>query len=300
MSAERWFEFGPLWVHVREWAPDTSRAGSPVVLVHGLGGSTLNWELVAPALADMFGTRVIALDLPGFGRTRAPDHPATFELHRSVVTHLLESTGPAIVFGNSMGGSLATSIAAHRAELIDALVLVNAAYPRPVGSLDAMSRTVKFAALTLPKVAIPVVHARAARLGPERLVDTTLAAVLDDPTRMDPDLRARHVDLAEQRRDYPEAARAYAHSGGTLFRYIVTEMRADLAAIHAPTLVIHGRRDRLVPVSFARSVARRRSDWHYVEFADCGHAPQIEIPGRFLDVVTRWVDRELRGPAGPA
>ena len=77
-------------------------------------------------------------------------------------------------------------------------------------------------------------------------------------------------------------------------------MRQDLDAVRAPTLVLHGRRDRLVPVSFARAAARRRDDWRYVELADCGHAPQLELPARFVDVVSRWAERELRDPATPA
>ena len=61
--------------------------------------------------------------------------------------------------------------------------------------------------------------------------------------------------------------------------------------------MLHGRRDRLVPVSFARAVAERRDDWRYVELADCGHAPQLELPARFVDIVSRWADRDVPDPA---
>ena len=295
---ERWFDADGIWVHTVAWEPDTPTPGAPpVLLVHGLGGSTVNWELVGAALSERLGTVVTALDLPGFGRTRTPDRPASFEAHRHVVTTFLRERGPAIVAGNSMGGSISVSLAARHPELMRGLVLVDAAYPRPGRNFDQLTRTAKFATLALPRVATPVINARARRLGSEGLVDATLRFVLAEPDRLDPSVRARLVALASERREYPEAAGAYAQSGGTLFRYIVSRMRVDLDQITVPTMVMHGRQDRLVPVSFARAVASRRSDWQYVELAECGHAPQLESPARFVDLVSTWNDHRLRDPA---
>lgn len=295
---ERWFDADGRWVHTVDWHPATQDADAPpLVLVHGLGGSTVNWELVGAALSERMQTRVTALDLPGFGRTRNEHGPAGFEAHRRVVTALLKERGPAIIAGNSMGGAISVSLATRHPELVLGLVLVNAAYPRPNGNLDQLARTVKFATLTFPRAATPIVNARARRLGPDGLVDATLLAVLAEPELLDATVRDRLIALADERRQYPEAAGAYAQSGGTLFRYLVTRMRADLDALTVPTMVMHGRRDRLVPVSFARAVARRRPEWKYVELADCGHAPQLESPTRFVDLVSAWTDRELRDPA---
>ncbi len=249
---------------------------SPVLLVHGLGASTLSWELVAAELATTLRRRVTAIDLPGFGRTRCLDRAADFATHRSVISAYLDERGPALVMGNSMGGALAASVAAARPELVGGLVLVDAAYPRPGRNLEQLTRTLRFAALTVPRVAAPLLGARSRRLGPERLVDATIQFVLAEPDRLDRSLRQRLVALATERHHYPEAATAYAQSGGSLFRHLLSDMRGDLDAIAAPTLVLHGRRDQLVPVAYARAVAERRTDWRYVELADCGHAPQLE------------------------
>lgn len=298
---DRWFAVEDLKVHAVEWTPNGTHPDVPaLLLVHGLGASTVGWEPVAQPLADAVGAPVTAIDLPGFGGTRCPDVPTDMDLHARVLAAVLAETGPAVVVGNSMGGSVAVAVAAQDPAPFTGLVLVNAALPRPVGSFDAMARTAKFAALLAPRIATPVVQARAMRLGPERLVDVTLAAVYADPERIDPAVRDRYVAQATERYDFPEAAPAYAVSGGSLFRYLITGMRDDLATVHVPTLLVHGRQDRLVPVSFARALARRRHDWRYVEFADAGHAPQLEVPGRFVDVVTRWVGRDLPGPAAPA
>jgi pimeloyl-ACP methyl ester carboxylesterase len=296
--SELWFDLAGFWVHGTRWEPTVRHdEQDPVLLVHGLGASTLSWDRVGQALSDDLGTTVTAVDLPGFGRTRSPDRRASFDTHRAVVRGALEHLGPAIVAGNSMGGAISTSVAATDPDLVRGLVLVNAAYPRPSRNFDHLTRTAKFAALTAGRVATPLVAARARRLGPERLVDATLAFVIAEPDRLDPELRERLVALAVERRHHPEAARSYAESGGSLFRYLAGGMRDDLAAVTSPTLVLHGRRDRLVPVSFARHVAETRSDWRYVEFADCGHAPQMELPERFVATVSRWAEQELRGRA---
>ncbi len=295
---QRWFDCDGRFVHTVDWEPETvDPSAAPVLLIHGLGGSTISWELVGQDLSNRLRARVTALDLPGFGQTRCPEQPTGFEAHRHVVKTLLTERGPAIVAGNSMGGAITVSLAQRHPDLVRAMVLVNAAYPRPSGNFDQLTRTAKFAALTFPKAATPLVSARARRLGPVGLVDATMLFVLADPQRLDGDLRDRLIELASLRQSYPEAAVAYAQSGGTLFRYLAFRMRSDLDTVAVPTLVMHGTRDRLVPVSFARAVAQRRSDWTYHELHDCGHAPQLEWPARFVDVVSGWTEQTLRDPA---
>lgn len=290
---ERWVDCDGCWVHTVDWEPAVVRSGAdPVVLVHGLGGSTVNWDLVGSALATALGTRVTALDLPGFGRTRAHDRPASFRVHRELLVQFLAGREPGVVVGNSMGGALGVAVAASNPELVARLVLVNAAFPRPRGNTEQLARTAKFAALLMPIVATPVVRTRAQALGPEGLVDATLRMVLARPDALDPAVRRRLVALAAERMEHPEAAPAYAQSGGTLFRYLVSGMTRDLAEVRCPTLVMHGERDRLVPVGFARAVARRRADWRYVELADVGHAPQLEVPEALVQAVTGWLDAE--------
>src|SRR6476646_2185149 len=137
---ERWFDADGRWVHTVDWEPAEARPdATPVVLVHGLGASTVSWELVGRDLADRLGARVTALDLPGFGRSRA-ERPATMSSHRAAVTALLRAQGPAIVIGNSMGGATSVGVAARHPDLVHALVLVNAAFPRPGANLDQLAR----------------------------------------------------------------------------------------------------------------------------------------------------------------
>lgn len=304
---ERWVDCDGLWVHTVDWEPEpaaTRPDRPPVVLVHGLGGSTVSWELVGPALAARLGARVTAIDLPGFGRTRCEDRPPSFRVHAQLLAAFLEPRGAAVLMGNSMGGALGVALAASRPELVHALVLVNAALPRPRGNLEQLMRTMRFAALLAPRAATPVVRARARALGPEGLVDSTLRFVLAHPEALDPEIRTHLVALATERHQYPESATAYTQSGGSLFRYLVGPMRRDLAAVHRPTLILHGRRDQLVPVGFARALAHQRGDWPFVELEGCGHVPQLEQPDRFVGTVCGWLERAglsgARDRAAPA
>jgi pimeloyl-ACP methyl ester carboxylesterase len=301
---QRWVDCDGLLVHTVEWSaahargsePGSGEDVEPLLLVHGLGGSTVSWELVGGELADRLGTTVTAVDLPGFGRTRPEGRPASFPTHLALLTAYLDRAGPAVVVGNSMGGALGIALAASRPELVDGLVLVNAAFPRPRANLEQLARSMRFAALMFPRAVTPIVRRRANVLGAEGLGDSTLAVVLAEPAALDPALRDRLVALARERGGYPEVAPAYAQSGGTLFRYLAGPMRRDIGAVHCPTMMVHGRRDQLVPVTFARAVAHRRPDWLYEELGRCGHAPQLEQPDRLVTLVGDWLDPLARRP----
>ena len=290
MMQERWVDCDGIWVHTIEWVPeDVFPNASPVLLVHGLGGSTVNWDLVGASIATTLGTRVTAIDLPGFGRTRVHDRPSSFRVHRQLLACLLMEHGPATIIGNSMGGALGVAVAATHPELVSNLVLLNAAFPRPRGNTNQLALSVKLAALLAPSLATPIIRSRAHALGPQGLVDSSLNFLLAKPGELDPEVRRSLIALAAERMEHHEAAPSYAHSGGTLLRYLVTKMGSDLASVRCPTLVIHGELDRLVPVSFARAVAYRRKDWRYVELGNVGHVPQLEAPDEVVMLVADWL-----------
>ena len=188
-----------------------------------------------------------------------------------------------------MGGALAVGLAARRPELVSALVLVNPAVPRPQRTARNVVRAARLAALSVPRFGGPIMEGRARALGPERLVDQTLRVVMNRSDRIDPGVRAEMVRQAGERVGYPESSRAYAEAAGSLFRYLAQPMRDDLEAVHAPTLLVHGTQDRLVPVAFARAVAAHRPDWQLEVYDDCGHVPMLEHPRRFVDTVVAWL-----------
>ncbi len=129
-ARERWVDVDGLWVHTADWEPSVLDPDAPpVLLVHGLGGNTVNWELVGQGLADELGRVVTAIDLPGFGRTRSDTRAPVFPLYLELLVDFLGGRKPALVMGNSMGGSLGVALAANHPDLVTGLVLVNPALP---------------------------------------------------------------------------------------------------------------------------------------------------------------------------
>src|ERR1700693_5641638 len=100
---------------------DFGGTGDGLLLVHGLGGSHLNWLSVAPQLATHH--RVYALDLPGFGRSPLAGRRSTIAANVDLLTRSITrlSREPIVLMGNSMGGLLAIGAAARHPSLVDAL-----------------------------------------------------------------------------------------------------------------------------------------------------------------------------------
>jgi pimeloyl-ACP methyl ester carboxylesterase len=287
-------------VHAVEWVPSSAtlhdpRADRQVLLVHGLGANTLSWEPVGQPLADRLDATVTAIDLVGFGRTRAPERSATVATNRAVVAAVLEQRGPAVLIGNSMGGAIGIGLTARRPELVEGLVLVNAAVPHPSPGVADWIRIAWMAPVMVPTLGRQFIGRRARYLGPERLVDSSVALSLSDPSRLDPDLRRRLIALAAERYAYPEAPGAYVDAARSLFLYLARGINADLvaAASARSTLLVHGALDRLVPLVAARGAAARHDAIDLEVLEGIGHAPQLEDPGRVVDVVAGWMDARM-------
>ncbi|MET9931061.1 alpha/beta fold hydrolase, partial [Streptomyces sp. NPDC006324] len=126
------------------------RPGLPSALyVHGLGGSSQNWSALMPLLADLVDGE--AVDLPGFGVSPPPaDGNYSVTGHARAVIRLLDSErrGPVHLFGNSLGGAVATRVAAVRPDLVRTLTLISPALPE----LRAQRSAWPTALLALPGV----------------------------------------------------------------------------------------------------------------------------------------------------
>jgi pimeloyl-ACP methyl ester carboxylesterase len=286
-----------LRVHAVEWeSPGAAATGRRVLLVHGLGANTISWTPVAQLLADRLGAHVTAIDLVGFGRTRALDREASIATNRVLVEALLDETGPAVVVGNSMGAVIGTGVAARRPELVGALVLVNPALPWGRVGPAAWWRLARLAPLMMPSLGRRAVAARARLIGPERLVDLTLEMCVTDRSRIDPGVRQRLVRLAAERYAYPEAAGAYADAARSLLRELAggsADRDLARASTLVPTLLVHGEDDRLVCADLAHAAALRHPGLDLEVLRGVGHAPQLEVPERLVEVVTAWLDARM-------
>jgi pimeloyl-ACP methyl ester carboxylesterase len=267
-------------------------AGSPtIVLVHGLGGSHVNWLAVAPRLAER--ARVLVPDLAGHGQTPLAGRSASVQANARLLDRfvLALAPGPVILVGNSMGGLVSMVETALHPSRVAGLVLVDPSLPITRRSRVDPDIARSFAAYAVPGVGERFLRSRRAQLGPEGLVTDTLRYCTVDPSRVPADVIAASVALAQERAAMPWADPAFLEAARSLLRLHAT--RASVKLIRklppVPTLLIHGARDRLVPLDSAVQVSRLRPDWRFEVLDDIGHVPQLEAPEVFADLVESWL-----------
>ena len=264
--------------------------GTPIVCIHGLGGSYQNWLAVGPLLAR--GHRVLALDLAGFGLTPPAGRSSHVRAHRRLVSAFIrEVVGkPVILMGNSMGGLISLLQAEAEPASVRGLVLVNPAVPIKGVRFEAV--IVKdFLAYLLPGVGERVLRTRSRRLTPAEQVARTMGIVAVDPGRMDPAIMAQAEELALRRRQFDWVVPAFLESARSLLRMNANTLahRRRLAAITAPALIVHGLHDRLVSVAAVEELVRLRPDWQLNVLDDVGHVPQLEAPEDVVDIIQSWL-----------
>jgi pimeloyl-ACP methyl ester carboxylesterase len=289
----RWIDLG-CRVHYREWPGPA--AGPTFVCVHGLGGSLLNWALVAPGLARH--GRVVALDLAGFGLTDPNGRGTGVGSNRILLDAFSRQLdlGQVTLVGNSMGGMVSLVQAAHAPRTVQRLILVDAVFPRVRSRRGQPSPRVAamFALYASPRLGEWLMSSRARRLGAEGLVRETLRICTVDPSAIDPRLVAALVEQVDRRMAFHHSNRAFLEAARSIFRAQVSpgRFRELVRRVRQPALVIHGAQDKLVPLAAARDAVAQHDNWNLVTFNDLGHIPMMEAPSRWLDAVERWLGGE--------
>ena len=263
-------------VHYRDEGPRGDPL--PIVLLHGTSASLHTWEGWVKALRGQ--RRVISLDLPAFGLTGPFTGPYAGQTYTGAnyarfVLDVLDrlDVHRFVVAGNSLGGEVAWRIAAAVPQRVAQLVLVDAAgYP-----IDAAN-----VPLGWQIARVPVLGHVAEHLLPRSLVAQGLHAVYGDPAKITEPLVDRYFELTL--RDGNRAAlvqRAQQWTPG--------EGVARVIGVVAPTLVLWGGRDRLIPPALAQRFAADIPGARVVVFDDLGHVPQEEDPARTVAAVKAFL-----------
>ena len=156
------------------------------------------------------------------------------------------------------------------------------------------------AALTVPGLAEILLDRRVRVLGPEGLVHETLAIVCADPSRVPPEVVEAHVRLMREReRLGRQAGRAFLQASRSIgLRMADPRFWTQVAKVRAPTLVVHGSLDALIPLAAARELARRRPDWTLEVLEGVGHVPMMETPELFMSALNAWSTYRIPGEPG--
>jgi pimeloyl-ACP methyl ester carboxylesterase len=266
--------------------------GPTVVLVHGYGDTADGWRRVVPSLLQ--NHRVVAVDVPPFGRSGQPRAPKLLDFYRDFFPDLLEKLEieRATVIGHSLGGAIALHLTLERPELVERLGLV-----APAGLGDAPPwwwhalAGYEHAWKRLLAVPSPFTEALI-RQGMTRFLDWRL---FHDHRQMRETID-HLVNMHAAPRDFDRLLAA----GRCCIESYTGTLLADSSAIGVPKWMVWGRHDGLVPAQHAAAYARLHPDAHVHVFEHCGHYPHIELPSRFNRLLHEWIEQSAQPVAVPA
>jgi pimeloyl-ACP methyl ester carboxylesterase len=275
---QRWVTVGGRAMNVIDIGPEDP-VGT-IVWIHGLSGSWQNWLENLPAFARTH--RNIAMDLPGFGASAMPAGKISISGYAAAVDELLRTLGvdEAVVVGNSMGGFIGAELAISFATWVQKLVLVSAAGL----SIEHQRNETVLRGLRVVRNVLTMgtgwlaskSDVLASRPRSRRAMFNIVAS---HPERLPAPLVAEQlrgsgkpgfIDALDALTDYP--------------------IRDRLGSIAAPTLVVWGEDDPLVPVRDAWEFGELIPSSRVVVYEDTGHVAMLERPDAFNALVAEFLE----------
>ncbi len=239
------------------------------LLLHGLGGSIDSWRKNIGEISRSF--RVIVLDLPGFGKSDKPRMNYTIKFYREFVFQFLKSLeiNKTSIIGSSLGGHIAAEVALAHPHVVEKLVLIS-----PAGALPF-----SFNGTAALEGYIKVIYAKSVQQ-----VRQALFAV-DDKSNDDEDDNT-YAQLVFQNISMPGAKDAFlsALKGSAQ----APRLNSRLNRIQAPTLLLWGKDDIVIPVRFIPPFIKMKK-CRIILLESCGHRPYVEKPQLFNKVVTDFL-----------
>ena len=260
-----------LQVHLRDEGPRDDP--TPILLLHGTGASLHTWDGWARRLTR--DRRVVRFDLPGFGLTGpTPDGVYTIERYVETVIAVADELGIErfVLAGNSLGGYAAWATAVLHPDRVERLILVDAAgYPFQSQSVPLAFRIAR----------MPVLGRMLGQVLPRSVVERSVRDVYGDPSKVTPALVDRYFDLATRAGNRAALVARFEQTQPGQLAGWVPELRL-------PTLILWGRKDRLIPLENGERFTREIPGSRLIVFDDLGHVPQEEDPERTVAPVLQF------------
>lgn len=256
---------------------DSGPKDAPVLLLlHGFGSSLQTWDLWAEKLETQY--RVIRLDLPGFGLTGpSPLHDYSERSDVATLTHFVDKLGVSTfsIIGHSMGGKMAWGLAAAEPDRVKSLVLM-----APDGFPEAKDIGTK-------PYAVPAIMGMIKFCLPKNLVRKSIEPAFFDSNALSDRLVDRYYDMLRA----PGVRNAILERAN---QTIYTDPVPRLKKITAPTLLIWGQQDLMIPSSNAQSYANVLLSSKTVLIPNLGHLLQEERPEIALEHVEDFLNSTLK------
>jgi pimeloyl-ACP methyl ester carboxylesterase len=274
-AASQFIDLGNgITAHVRDQG---KRDGRTLVLIHGSNASLHTWE---PWIKRLGGeNRIVTLDLPGHGLTGANpkgdyDYPAFVDVVDRVMAKL--GVKHAVIGGNSMGGGVTWMYALAHPEKVDGLILVDAA--------GAPAWQAKKVPIGFRLARMPIINNLMLYITPRSVFESSLHGSVSVQSIVTPEAVDRYWELNR----YP------GNRAGTLARFAMVHNnhpanKEQLAQIKAPTLILWGEEDSLIPAGSAKWFAEALPGAVAIIYPRVGHLPMEEAPDRSATDVKAWL-----------
>jgi 2-hydroxy-6-oxonona-2,4-dienedioate hydrolase len=256
-------------VHGHKIAYYEAGNGSVVILIHGLGADSRHWAANIDALSQNF--RVVALDQIGYGQSDKPVLRYTVENFVDYLHGFLEAAKipKASLVGNSLGGWVALDFAIRHPQMVEKLVLVDAAGLRPTE------------ALKMPKGGAQPLSL----LNTHWFFDLMEANKQWATTDLGPNAFERHVKNGDS---YTVASSVAEMMTGRGFE------DNKLRKVHVPTLIIWGRDDMLIPLAMGEQFHKEIAHSQMLVIDGTGHIPMVGKPAEFNAAVGKFLNATPR------
>lgn len=242
----------------------TAGDGPAVIFLHGTGGSGKVWFNQLRRFEPEY--RVIAPDLPGYGQTPLPSFIRSIDDYPDFVRALMDEAGlsRAVLVGNSMGGRVALQVALDHPERVAGLVLVNSS------------------GISLPGLPILNVRETDPREFASKLFYKASAR------------SASAGALVERLAETPEQQRAHETMRRLTTGPLRRDMQERLGEIQAPTLVVWGEGDQVIPLAYGEAFAAAIPHARLAVIPRAGHVPMLERPGAVNEAIAAFLAEAVR------